>query len=205
METFTLEELQKRLKAKQDLIDKAKEADYGYEERDIETLQMITGSERDVCVDIIKTIQPDVSQGRLELAMNIILGGDPLGEDGWWDGYEVGRYEYELGKEEKRVKPQLDALLAKKEKLESNLAAAAGDDGAVDAKPLVWFGAPESWEDAPCGFASIQSSKSQLILLGENGLLYCWSWSGRVRGIHPRALELCPEQQSNEIHSAVSS
>ena len=116
------------------------------------------------------------------------------------------RYEYELGKEEKRVKPQLDTLLARKEKLESNLAAAAGDSGGIDAKPLVSFGPPERWDDAPCKFKSIESSSSQMILLGEDGLLYCWAWASKsTRGIHPRALELCPEQFSEGILKLSSS
>eukprot|EP01048_Picozoa_sp_COSAG05_P022678 COSAG05_NODE_4628_length_1433_cov_0.902549_1_plen_477_part_11 len=138
--------------------------------------------------------------------MNILLGGTPLGEDGWWDGYEVGRYEYELGKEEKRVKPQLDALLAQKAKLEAKVAAAGSESVGVQAKPLVSFGPPEAWTDAPCKFTRIEASYTRLILLGDNGLLYSWHWAvasqqqrsepqrasnGSItllRGLHPRAL-----------------
>lgn len=89
--TRQVEELQKRLQARQDMVDKAKEADYGYEDDEIDMLTMITGLDREVCIETIRTIDPNVGQGRLELTSNILLGGEPLGEDGWWDGYEVGR------------------------------------------------------------------------------------------------------------------
>jgi hypothetical protein len=89
--TKQVDDLQKRLQARQDMVDKAKEADYGYEDEEIDTLTMITGLDREVCIETIRTIDPNVGQGRLELTMNILLGGEPLGEDGWWDGYEVGR------------------------------------------------------------------------------------------------------------------
>eukprot|EP01047_Picozoa_sp_COSAG01_P044543 COSAG01_NODE_4037_length_5412_cov_5.603614_3_plen_1060_part_01 len=204
-------ELEARLQYKQEQVDKAKEADYGYEDDDVAMLEMISGQDRDAIIEVLKTIDPNVSQGRLELASNVILGGVPLGEDGWWDGYEVGRYEYELGKEEKRVKPQLDTLIAQKEKLEAKVAAAGSDNSGIDAKPLVYFGAPEVWgahsggSKAPCKFKHMQASLSRLILLGENGVLYCWEWNSDVRGLHPRALELCPEQLSEGIVSVASS
>eukprot|EP01043_Picozoa_sp_COSAG02_P094758 COSAG02_NODE_31172_length_538_cov_0.870159_1_plen_59_part_10 len=45
-----------------------------------------------------------------------------------------------------------------------------------------------------------------MILLGEDGLLYCWAWTSKTtRGIHPRALELCPQQFSEGIAQLSSS
>lgn len=99
-------------------------------------------------------------------------------------------------------------LAIQKQKLEAKVAAAGSESTGVQAKPLVSFGPPETWSDAPCRFTHMEASYTRLILLGENGVLYSWHWDGSdgaVRGLHPRALELCPEQLSEGIKAVASS
>eukprot|EP01050_Picozoa_sp_SAG11_P021186 SAG11_NODE_3719_length_2262_cov_1.462783_1_plen_558_part_10 len=172
----TLAELQGRLDAKQRQIETAQAQDYGYEDSDIEMLTMITGQEREACISIIKTIAP--SGQRLELACNVMMGGTPIGEDAWWDGYEVGRYMYEKDKEERRLRPQMDTLQKKATVLEARVATADNSMGDIPARPLVSFGECEFWEDAPSPFVQLTSTRSQLLALGNDGVLYCWYWDG---------------------------
>ena len=72
----------------------------------------------------------------------------------------------------------MESLAKKVTELEAKVATANPDVLDVSARPLVSFGACDAWDDAPAQFVHISSTRTQLLALGDDGLLYCCrGWS----------------------------